>query len=439
MYLRSDMNLQRSGSGKIVVVADDFTGANDTGVQFSKQKQKSIVIINNDHIARTLLNCDVLVIDTESRFYDSKKAYIKACETGGILKNQPVQCIYKKLDSTFRGNPGAEIAGLMDSMDIRHTVLAAAFPANNRITKNGMVYINGELLEKTEFANDPRNPVKESFIPKIISGQTDKSIGLVNYRDIRAGCRHLAEKLHHLFKNGIEIIVFDVLDNNDLDMIASVTASMEERILFAGSTGFAEFVSKYPDNDTGKKISVVIAGSVSDVTRRQIDFANEKLPLTLIDADVENLLSGNRQKEKMRILDIVSGSSGNGKDVIIRSAPSGESVAGSIEYGEKSGLSAAEISEIISGFLGDVAGEIIENVPLSGIILTGGDTAISAVKALNISGTVIQEEILPGIPYGHFIEKKYSSIAVVTKAGGFGSEDALCKILEFLRKRGHRS
>lgn len=100
------MNLQRSGSGKIVVVADDFTGANDTGVQFSKQNLKSIVIINNDHIARTLLNCDVLVIYTESLFCDSKKAYIKACETGAILKNQPVQCIYRKLDSTFRGIPG---------------------------------------------------------------------------------------------------------------------------------------------------------------------------------------------------------------------------------------------------------------------------------------------------------------------------------------------
>ncbi len=119
-----DKNLSaaRTAEGKVLVVADDFTGANDTGVQFSKRKLKSIVITNKDNISKSLNDCDVLVIDTESRFDDKEKAYNKTFEIGKIVKAKNIKCIYKKLDSTFRGNIGGEISGLMDSLEIRHAI-----------------------------------------------------------------------------------------------------------------------------------------------------------------------------------------------------------------------------------------------------------------------------------------------------------------------------
>ena len=422
-----------TGENKILIVADDFTGANDTGVHFARRKLRTTVITNIDNINRTLKNCDVLVVDTESRFYDQKKAYEKIYDVGNLIKANKIKCIYKKIDSTFRGNIGAEISGLMDSLEIDHAVIVPAFPANKRITENGMIYVNGVPLAQTEISDDPRTPVRESFIPKIISQQTDKSIEIINFTDIHAGKPGLIQKLQQHIDNGIQMIVCDSLDEKDLDVIASVTALLKERILFVGSAGFAEYLAKYLEYEKEKVSNVVIAGSVSDVTRKQIDYARERLAVTLIDIDTGKLFTKEKRKEKNRIMDIVKEASLKGDEIIIRSAPSRASVSQSFEQGLKYGLSKSEVSELIARFLGEIARDIIHGIKINGILLTGGDIGIKTAEALNISGKIIQNEILPGIPYGYFIEEQYRNIKIVSKAGGFGNENSIFQVLNFLR------
>lgn len=421
-------------TGKIVIVADDFTGSNDTGVQFSKRHLKSVVVINNEKINKLWNDFDVIVIDIESRFETPDAAYRKAYETGEILKRRKPDCIYKKIDSTFRGNIGAEIAGLMESLGIGHTILVPAFPSNGRITKNGMVYVNGKLLEETEASADPRTPVRDSYIPKIISGQTDKTIALISYEIVQAGRFVLENKLSQLVKNSIEIIVIDALDDRDMDMIASVTAPLKNRVMFSGSPGFAGFLPEYLKTGNQRNINIVIAGSVSNVTRDQIDHAQKNMHLSVIDIDTGKLFSGKEAEEVRRILRIINESCSEDKDIIVRSSPSRDSVRSSIEQGQQKGLTPVEVSESIALFLGELTREIIEKFPVNGILLTGGDTAIKTVNALNASGTVIQKEIEPGIPYGNFIDEKFRNITVVTKAGGFGSNEAILRILNFFRE-----
>lgn len=54
--------------------------------------------------------------------------------------------------------------------------------------------------------------------------------------------------------------------------------------------------------------------------------------------------------------------------------------------------------EHISHFLVDVTSEICSTTELCGLILTSGDTAIKVADMMNISGTIIIDEVLPGIP-----------------------------------------
>jgi uncharacterized protein YgbK (DUF1537 family) len=107
----------------------------------------------------------------------------------------------------------------------------------------------------------------------------------------------------------------------------------------------------------------------------------------------------------------------------------------SFEKGKEYGLDNFAVSEVIAGFLGEISRFIIQEIKISGIIFTGGDTAIKAAESLNISGTIIKDEILPGIPYGHFVDERYKNIIVVSKAGGFGNEDAIIEVLKFLNER----
>jgi 2-keto-3-deoxygluconate permease len=430
-----DTDSERGGSAikdKVIIVSDDFTGSNDTGVQFSKRNFKSIVITNPDHISRSLKDCDVLVVDTESRSDNKETAYRKTYKTGEIIKKNNIKYIYKKLDSTFRGNIGAEISGLMDSLSIKHAIIVPAFPSYGRCTRDGHVYVNGILLSETEFANDPKTPVRESYIPKIISEQTDKITEVIRYKDLVAGKQNLIQRVQQHIKNGIPLIIIDAQSDDDLDLIASAITSVKEKILFVGSPGLAEYLSKYLDIRKEKKSNIIIAGSVSEVTRRQIEYAKENSPVKIIDVEVGRLFTRERNKEKQRIKDLIKRSSLTGEDIIIRSAPNKESVNKSIEEGRRYGFNNFKVSETIADFLGEISRYIIQEIKINGILFTGGDTAIKAARCLNISGTVIKDEILPGIPYGYFAGDQYKNIVIVSKAGGFGAENAICKVLTFL-------
>ncbi|MDX9812862.1 MAG: 2-keto-3-deoxygluconate permease [Bacteroidales bacterium] len=423
---------KNTGNNKVLVVADDFTGANDTGVQFSKKKLRTIVLTRKEKINKIWNDYDVLVVDTESRFDDRETAYRKAYEIGKMSGSLGIKYIYKKLDSTMRGNIGAEISGIMDSTGIGYTIVVPAFPAYGRITKNGSVYLNGVLLAETEFANDPKTPIKESYIPAVISAQSGKSTGVINFNEVARGRDDLIQTINNHINKGVQMTVIDVCNNEDLKTIASAMAGIKEKFLIAGSTGLAEYLPEYLGPVKKKKSNVIIAGSVSEVTIGQINYAIKKLNVKTVDVEVEKLIAGKLNQEMGRIIDIINESSGYGEDIIIRSASSKDIVLKSFESGEKYGLSRFKVSEVIAKFLGELTRYIFNELAINGILITGGDTAIKAANALKISGTVIQDEILPGIPYGHFIEEQYRNIIIVSKAGGFGGEDAILKILNFL-------
>jgi 2-keto-3-deoxygluconate transporter len=429
--------LNKSGAGriqeKLLIVTDDFTGANDTGVQFSKRNLKSMVITNKDFINKSLKECDVLVVDTESRSDDKDTAYKKTYELGKIAREKNIKYVYKKLDSTLRGNIGAEISGMMDSLEIQHAIIVPALPSYERITKNGNVYVKGVLLAETEIANDPKTPVKDSYIPKIIAHQTDKKIEVIDYKVVLSGKQNLIQKVQQHINNGVHMIVIDASEKNDLDIIASAITTLKEKVLFAGSSGLAEFLPKYFDFKKVTKSNVIIAGSVSEVTRKQIDYANDNLDVKIIDVEIEKLFSKERIQEKNRIIHIIKESSLKGENIILRSAASKDSVEKSFKEGQKHGMNMFKVSETIVSFLGDIARFIIQDVNINGILFTGGDTAIKAAQRLNISGTIIQDEILPGVPFGHFVEEQYKDIIIVSKAGGFGNNDAIFQVLNFLK------
>ena len=429
----SDKILTIATPPKILVVADDLTGAVDTGAQFSRRNMRTMVITGHENLSTNLKGCDVLVIDTESRFDTKEKAYKKAFITGSEARNENIKYFYKKIDSTMRGNPGAEISGLMDSLDISHTFIVPALPLYGRTTINGNVYVRGTLLSETDYANDPKNPVTESYIPAILAGQTDKKTGVISFKELHEGRQQFIIKLHEMMDAGIQIIVIDSEDDEDLDLVASVLARTEGKVMFSGCSGLAEKLAIYIDLEKEKKSSLVIAGSVNKTTIRQAEYASKEPGIKFIDIDPGMILSGQKEKEKFRIMDIARDVISTADDLIIRSISSADEVKKWLRKGNELGKNDLEVSDMIAGFLGELAAEIIRGNNLKGVVLTGGDTAINTLQSLRVNGIIVREEILHGIPSGRFNDERYGDLIVVTKAGGFGEDDALIQILKYLR------
>jgi uncharacterized protein YgbK (DUF1537 family) len=429
-------NLGRSRN-KIVVIADDLTGANDTGVQFAKQGLKTIVLMFVP-AAPSELDEDVLVVDTRSRALPPTEAYQRVTETALLFKNRDqFQTLYKKIDSTLRGNIGAEIDAIMDACGLELAIVAPAFPGTGRMTVGGCHFLGSAPLEATEIARDPLCPVTESHIPTLLAAQTKREVGHVGIKSLLAGTEGILEAMRQLTAAGRKVLVCDAWQEEHLKMIALAAVRLARPVLWVGSAGLAEYVPMALGPGAAsadKKPVVVIAGSLSNVTRGQVAMLRQRTDLAYIEASPWAFLKpATAQAETNRCYHAALDAIRAGKDVVIVSGDSDEMVARTNAEGLSLGLSNRQISEAVAAALGGLCRQIALNAPLGGLVLTGGDIAVSCCSLLSASGISVIREVAPGIPAGILKGGQCSGLKVVTKAGAFGAEDALCRAVDSLR------
>ncbi|WP_238528253.1 nucleotide-binding domain containing protein [Acetonema longum] len=124
-----------------------------------------------------------------------------------------------------------------------------------------------------------------------------------------------------------------------------------------------------------------------------------------------------------------------GKRVVLASGYQPSAVERAKETGAKLGLTPVQVSESIAEILGWIGERILREKPVAGVILTGGDTAVSVCRALGVTGIRILEEVVPAIPLGEMKTDDGKLLRVVTKAGAFGNADALVIATRRLQKR----
>ncbi len=422
---------------KIVVIADDLTGANDTGVQFAKQGLKTIVLMRVEGPLAELEE-DVLVIDTQSRALPPEEAYRSVSAAALLFKGRdPFGVLYKKIDSTLRGNLGAEIDAVMDACALDVAVVAPAFPGNGRTTVGGMHFVAGTPLEATEIGRDPVCPVDESHIPTLLARQTKRAVGHVGVRDILAGPDGILAAMRRLQAAGRPVIVCDAWRDEHLKMIALAGARLETPVLWVGSAGLAEHVPQVlgvSASTAGKGPVLVIAGSVSGVTRNQVALLSQRGDVVFVEANPCSFLEpAAAMTETERCCRIAVDAIRSGKDAVIVSGYRDELVARTIDAGRSSGLSGRQTSEAVASALGVLCSRIVSSAPPAGLVLTGGDIARSCCGRLSADGISVTREVAPGIPMGVLKGGPCSGLNVVTKAGAFGAEDALCRAVDSLK------
>ena len=84
-----------------------------------------------------------------------------------------------------------------------------------------------------------------------------------------------------------------------------------------------------------------------------------------------------------------------------------------------------EIAKYIKDIFGKMVKSILKEVEVSGIFLTGGDTAISIIKNLEVEELEILLELSVGTVLLKITEGKYKELPIITKAGSFGDEKIL--------------
>ncbi len=418
---------------KMIVVADDFTGANDTGVQLAKRGARTEVMLTAQQ--KPSRRADVLVINTESRAMSAEQAatavaqaLTSCCESlsGDVL-------VYKKIDSTFRGNPGAEIAAAMAVSGATLALVAGAIPAAGRTTRNGECLVHQRPLLETEFASDPRTPIISSRISTIIGLQTALPVYELTLDQVRGGELHAC--LEALVEKGGGIVVLDAESDNDLTLIAEAACALDKRPLLVGAAGLANAlpVDSYMSPRQALPV-LVVAGSMSEMTRRQVEQARKQERAEVVDICVDALLSpvGEEAVERMvqQACDVLE----RQHHCVLRTSSQADDREQVDALAARYSLTRQALGEKLSRRIGDITLAILDRARTGGLFLTGGDIAIAVASALGAEGYRIQSEVAPCIPCGTFVNSEIDDLPVITKAGGFGTDSTLCDALYFIEE-----
>ncbi|HEX8044369.1 four-carbon acid sugar kinase family protein [Rhizobium sp.] len=129
---------------KVAIIADDLTGALDTGTPFVEAGLAVTVAIDIGAISEALASgSEVVVVNTDSRALPEEKAVERVRLAASALLAASPEILLKKIDSRLKGHVAAESAALAAAFGHREIVVAPAIPDQERFTRNGKVVGRG--------------------------------------------------------------------------------------------------------------------------------------------------------------------------------------------------------------------------------------------------------------------------------------------------------
>jgi len=406
------------------IVADDLTGAMDSSGYFAGMGFSTVVILDPGFPS----DADVVVITTNSRAEDPNIARERVKQA---VRSLAGRVVYKKIDSTLRGNIGAELEAAMAEMACEKAVVAPAFPAVGRTTVAGALLVNGVPVAETQFANDPILPVKESHIPSLLEQSTRHQVGCISVEDIDAGPESLYRRISEMPQ---DIVVCDVTGQSHLTGIAQTAALAGGHWLLCGSGGLARELhlllirvtkaSRAKPTSLSSGPALVVVGTRNQVAANQLLKARDELGLPILNLEFEHLNQEEVLSRKVgSILAEADRLLGQGKGLALSSTFS--------RY-------APALKHTIPALIAEVVAGILAGRKFAGLFLSGGDIAVEVCRRLQVSAIQVHGEVEPGVPAGELVGGQGQGMRVVTKAGGFGTEEALVKSISYL-ERGHLS
>lgn len=402
---------------RYLIVADDFTGANDTGVQLKRRGVPTSVVFSSEFIASE----GSFVLDTESRALGPEEA---AAAVRAGLKGVDLTAfgrVMKKVDSTLRGSVAAEIKAVDELYGSELVVFAPALPDLGRTTVGGVHLLKGIPITRTELAKDPKTPVTEDNITKLLEAVYDEPVTHISEDQVSAG---------EIDFSAGRVFTCDSATNADLRSVIQAAVATGKRTLWVGTAAMA-------DHLLGVEVEVppalAVVASVSAVSREQVNFAaGEGIPL--VSVPIPELLTG-EQKMETYVAQTVALLK-EGKDAILASSASCNraELDRSVAVGEKLNMTREQVSGYTQMVMGRMTRAILEQTPISGMFLTGGDTALGFFMEARSLGSSIVTEIAVGIPMMRLSGGPFAGLKVVTKAGAFGKEDAITFALRKLKE-----
>jgi uncharacterized protein YgbK (DUF1537 family) len=354
------------------------------------------------------------------------------------LATSGARLIYKKMDSTLRGNIGAELDAVYDALVPDLIVIAPAFPAMGRCLINGNMYVHGQPLHETAVATDPRTPVSESNVLRLLTSQSSKDIGHITNAQLSGEPTSILMRLTEMRKQAIHYVVFDSESDEHLRKVAKLVGMSGFNVVWAGSAGLASCLPIATREHSrhvmlpipAGKPALVAVGSVNNRSRLQLRMLLQEQGVAGVSLTPELALDeAAKGQEIARVVGKCREAIATGWRVALYTKAEAVDIERGFEEGKRNGHDRDATSRLIAEMLGEAAAQVVGLCGIERLVLTGGDTAKQVGSRLGATFSRLLGEVETGVPISRLGE---TNIYAVTKAGGFGSDDVFVKACRYL-------
>ncbi|VXD04687.1 D-threonate kinase [Pseudomonas sp. 8Z] len=387
----------------LLVIADDLSGAADCAAGFARYVATE-VLLDQDNAHRPQA---VTALDLDTRRLPPEQAgqLNRAVADSVIFAGH---ALYKKVDSTLRGNIASEVTALLSK---GMALVAPALPTMGRTTLGSVQYVDGVAVDRSDLWRNEHLSGTANLLELFIAQNLRcAALGLT---DVRAG--NLPELLAEHLHKGTQVLVCDAQLDSDLQTLAQASVKHSDALFWVGSAGLAQHlpaalalverpVATAPKSN-GPVLTVV--GSMSRHSQAQAALLAERSGQHWQRIAPQLLLDANAQAEREALSAHLAQYLATGSDLLI-----------SLDQHERNPAQAA----LLGAPLGQLLLPAIEQA--GALIATGGETARALLKAASLNTLRLHGELAPGVVLSS-TQQHDRERPIVTKAGGFGQPETL--------------
>lgn len=410
----------------LLLIADDLTGANDTAVTFAQAGLATVLALSPATLGDALQKkADVYAVSTDSRPLPDSAAK-RTAQVIDAAYGQDITRLYLKIDSTMRGSVAQQVQGALSAWRKRHAqavaVICPAYPAMGRTIENGQLLVGGIPVNDTPSGKDAICPVKTSDMKTLLP------------EAVVLPCADAQTLAADIRASGAAQVVVDAKTDTDLRTIAQAIAELGEAAIPVGSAGLAralvQTATRTQTNDeqdiVAQAPALLLVTSIHDTSQSQVDayigsaggadaIVFSPHPAQLLAPHSEGALLA-----QMRALL----SSGDGS-VIIRANPARIAP----------GSGAEALAKTFAQKLAALGKECLRKRRFGTLVLFGGDGSAALLDTLGVKALRVVRAIAEGVPLAVVEGGSFDGLTVITKSGGFGAPDLLCRMMEQLKEQ----
>lgn len=403
------------------VIADDFTGATDIAGFLVANGLRTVQLNGVQALRDAPEDVDAVVVSLKSRSNPAAEAVEQSLAALRFLREAGAGRFYFKYCSTFDSTPAGNIGPVTDALLAElgqdFTVVCPALPVNGRTTYQGYLFVGNVPLHESGMRNHPVTPMTDSNLMRLMEGQSEGRAGNVPASVVDQGADAVREALADLRRSGVRYAVLDAIHDEHLRTLGDAVADLT---LVTGGSGLGGAIARATASGArpaqeawtpGEGRGVVLSGSCSVMTNRQVEHYREQAPAFAV--SVDRLLK-DPAGYAAEVREWVLAQPADGPAPLVYATARPEEVRRLQEtYG------ASVTSAAVEQLFADLASALAE-AGVTRFIVAGGETSGSVTTALGVSGFHVGPQIAPGVPWVRSLDRR---IDLALKSGNFGDVD----------------